>query len=138
MAQCRVEDQIELSASAEAVWGLVGDFANLSWIPGIADVAMTVEGSGVGALRSLELEGDLVVERLEAYEEGKSHSYSISGGPLPITNYLAVIQVEATSAGSVMSWVSDFDVKHGPVADAEKFVTELYAAGLAAVKSELG
>ena len=138
MAQCRVESKMELTASVEAVWGLVGDFGNLSWIPGIADVAMTVEGEGVGALRSLELEGELVVERLESYQDGKSYSYSISGGPLPMTNYLAVIQVDATPQGSVMSWFSDFDVKQGPTDEAEKFVTELYAAGLAAVKSELG
>ncbi|MCG2635261.1 MAG: SRPBCC family protein [Gammaproteobacteria bacterium] len=137
MAQCRVEDRVELAVSAAAVWDLIGDFGDLSWIPGIGDVKMSVQGEGVGALRSIELEGGLVVEKLESYQDGASYSYSVASGPLPITNYLAVLAVEPRGSGCQLSWSSDFDAKGVPVAEAQGFVAELYSSGLAAVKQQL-
>ena len=137
MPKCHVEEQVELAASPAAVWQMIGDFADLDWIPGIADATMTVEGKGVGALRRLELEDGMVVERLESYQDGSAYSYSVTEGPLPLANYLAELRVESVGSGSRVSWASDFDPKDVPAVEAEDFVKELYTTGLAAVKAQL-
>ncbi|MGI9295591.1 MAG: SRPBCC family protein, partial [Pseudomonadales bacterium] len=45
----------ELHANVDKVWGILGDFGNLSWVPGPEKV--DVIGSGQGMIRRLHVAG---------------------------------------------------------------------------------
>ncbi|MBW2420174.1 MAG: SRPBCC family protein [Deltaproteobacteria bacterium] len=49
MVEVRVERELE--HSAERVWGLIADFGDVSWVPGVEKVEL--EGEGVGMIRHL-------------------------------------------------------------------------------------
>ena len=57
----------ELAAPAKRAWSFIGDFGGLGrWHPAVR--SCTVQGSGIGALRVVELEGWDAVERLTVYD----------------------------------------------------------------------
>jgi hypothetical protein len=61
-----VAQSIELAATADEVWSLIGNFGG-SWHPLIARISLT--GTGIGQLRTIEtLDGTEIVERLEAID----------------------------------------------------------------------
>ncbi len=57
----------DLPVSAEGVWSYIGDFGGLArWHPRVR--ACRVEGSGIGALRIVSLDGWSATERLTAFD----------------------------------------------------------------------
>lgn len=98
----KVERAIRIASSASAAWRVLGDFEALNLAPGICK-QITVEGSGVGAVRTMVLEdrfgGGHVKERLESLDIGERFmSYRmIDSGPVPFADYVGTIRV--TPAG---------------------------------------
>ena len=98
----RVERAIRIDASAEAAWAVLGDFAAAHIAAGICK-RITVEGSGVGAVRTMVLEerlgGGSVQERLEAFDAAERFmSYRlVDSGPVPFADYVGTLRV--TPAG---------------------------------------
>jgi len=96
----KVSMNTRLNASADAVWKVLREFNGLpAFIAAIKK--STMEGSGVGAVRTLTLEGGgpPIIEKLEAFDDqAKTLSYSIVTSPLPLTNYLA--KVDAIDLGA--------------------------------------
>ena len=91
MASVKVSERIE--ASADAVWDLFRDFGGIQRFSKEIQ-SCTVEGQGVGAVRTLTLGALSLKERLEAFDDpGRRLQYSIIAGPLPLADYLATIQV---------------------------------------------
>jgi len=91
---------IDVPASAEQVWQLIGGFNSLpDWLPFIVKSELS-EG---GRVRSLETaDGAVVVERLEGFDNAaKTYSYSIEQAPFPATDYLATLRVEAQGQGTL-------------------------------------
>ncbi|WP_380880092.1 SRPBCC family protein [Sphingomonas sp. DBB INV C78] len=78
------------------VWEVLGDFGNIAWAaPGIQIDRI---GEGPGMIRRLHMPGmEPIDEVLEAIDHGEHRfSYTIPRGlPMPITDYRAVVQVEA-------------------------------------------
>ena len=73
---------IDVSASADQVWQLIGGFGSLpDWLPYIPKSEL----SAGGRVRHLaNLRGDTIVERLEVFDDGaRSYSYSILQAPSP-------------------------------------------------------
>jgi len=118
----KAEEEIVIDAPAEKVWGIIKDFGDMSWHPGISSVT-NQEGNKKGAVRVLTLaSGGTINEELKKYDEAKmSYSYKIvemstaktitySGAEekvpvLPVDNYAASIEVEAQGADkSKVSW----------------------------------
>ena len=88
----------EMDVSADALWALVEDFGNASWLP--AGTEVTLEGEGVGMVRVM---GGAIREKLEACDPAtKTLSYSIEdeGVPFPVTGYYATMVVEDLGSGS--------------------------------------
>ena len=84
-----------VNAGADRVWELFRDFGGISRFSQGID-SCTVEGEGVGAVRTLTMGGGLKLqERLEAFDDGgRTLSYAIIGDhPLPFDNYLSTIKV---------------------------------------------
>ena len=97
-----VERAIRIASSASDAWRVLGDFEARNLAPGICK-QITVEGSGVGAVRTMVLDdrfgGGYVKERLERLDiDERFMSYRmIDSGPVPFADYVGTIRV--TPAG---------------------------------------
>ncbi|MBX7448849.1 SRPBCC family protein [Mycolicibacterium sp. 3033] len=87
-----------LDTSAEALWEVLSDFADASWIPVAGDV--DVVGSGPGMTRTIGGSGgDPATETLEwIAPEKRSLAYTVVGGPLPVDRLETVVTVAEYSA----------------------------------------
>ena len=97
-----VERAIRIAVPAEAAWQVLGDFALHELMQGIC-TRVTVEGDGVGAVRTLYIEdhlgGGCVKERLLTLDPTDRHmSYRlIDSGAVPFGDYVGTLRV--TPAG---------------------------------------
>lgn len=117
----------EIAGEAAAVWALLADFGDVSWIP-LAE-GVVVEGSGPGMRRTIQgPEGPPVVERLIGIEsDRRTLTYSIDeNNPLPVRSYEATVRVSpAGAAGSAITWDVSF-APRGDVAVAEQAIAAIY------------
>lgn len=133
-----VERRLSLATSADEVWDLVGDFGDLGWHP--AAKATDLEDRDGIVHRAITLPDDAVlVERLEDMNDsGKTYSYSIVEGPLPVSDYRSTLRVIAVDDGCEVCWGSAF-VAAGVDDDAAKqVVAGIYEAGFAALSKKFG
>lgn len=142
MAQVSVTKTI--GAPADRVWAMVSEWGGTSkWVPGVGPV--TVEGSGVGALRSADLDPATgfpgrVSERLERFDSDAMHfRYRIIGeSPLPVTDYVAEMRVEAEGAGAArVTWSSTWEAAGRPEAEIRGLLEGLYQVSLENVAKAL-
>lgn len=126
MAKVRRSKAFEVSAND--MWKRVGDFHRAqTWLPGIEKEEKTEDGRG----RRLTLGGGMqMVEQL--LDEGKhQYTYTITEGPLPITNYVSTLRVrEAGEGACIVEWESEFDPVGIPDEQAVAIVESIYDAGL--------
>lgn len=108
-------ESIEIAATPEAVWALVGDFAHPDkWMP-IVESASAQGGNEKGATRELKLKGlnGSIKEELKNYDPDKKLiQYKIidptDPAVFPTNNYSAKITVEASGSGSKVEWDAAF------------------------------
>jgi hypothetical protein len=136
----KVEVKDRIKAPAEAVWALVRDFGGVTkWNPPSAIEGCSVEGDGIGAVRTLTLPGGAALqERLEAFDEGAmSMSYSFTGKLLlPLEDYYATMRVSPAGEGECdLEWSSSFGPGPMPEADAKSTVEGIYTGGIQALRS---
>jgi Polyketide cyclase / dehydrase and lipid transport len=115
--------------SADALWAKIGDFCGIAkWHPALEKCELSADGK----TRTLSLRGGgTIVEALTKLDAaGKSYTYSIVSGPLPVANYSSTITVSADGAGSVVTWTGKYDAKGAPDADAQKAIQGVYDSGL--------
>jgi carbon monoxide dehydrogenase subunit G len=137
MVSVKVSERVE--ASAEKVWELLRDFGGVQrFSPAIEKV--TVRGSGVGAVRTLQVPGGVSLEeRLEAFDDGgRRLSYSIVAGPIPVTGYLATIEVKDEGKACRVDWSSQFEPKGISDEQARGMIEGVYKGGIAGIKKTLG
>ncbi len=118
--------------SADALWAKIGDFCGISqWHPAVEKCALSADGK----TRTLSLKGGgTIVEALVKMDApGRSYTYAIVSGPLPVANYTSTISVAADSAGSVVTWVGKYDAKGASDADSMKAIDGVYTSGLKAL-----
>ena len=127
---------IEIPASADAVWQLMGGFDALpDWLPFIPK-SMVSEGGRVRTLTTSD--GGTVIERLEAFDNRqRSYSYSIIQAPFPVVDYLSTIAVVATADNNItrVEWSGSFTPVNVSDADAEALFSGIYRDGLQALKN---
>lgn len=136
MLKVNVEDTI--AASPAAVWELARDFGGVQrWSPEVT--SCTVDGDGIGAVRTILMQGMTICERLESLDEGaRKLSYSIVEGPLPLKNYLATIEVSAATGGhAAIRWSSSFEANGMTDEQAVQLVEMVYRQGIAGFKKAL-
>ena len=129
-----------IPASAAEVWKIISDFNGLPKFVA-AIVNSTMEGSGIGAVRTLTLgDGGQILEKLEGLDEqAQSLTYSIVNSPLPLENYLATVQVKDLGENQCeIVWSSTFDPKGAPEAEAKKVVEGVYSLGFDGLKKMYG
>jgi carbon monoxide dehydrogenase subunit G len=132
----RVEVQDEIDAAKETVWDLVSDFGGVGRISPEVQ-SCEVEGDGVGAVRTINLSGMVIRERLEGFD-GKSctFSYSMLEGPIPFKNYLAHVTLSDAGANRTrIKWAGSFEPAGGvPAEQLEQLVQGIYRGLIAGVK----
>ena len=137
----KVSMKTSLNAAAEEVWKVISDFNGLpKFVAAIVDSKM--EGSGIGAVRTLTLQdgGPPIVERLESQDD-QTHtlSYSIVESPLPLEDYLATVEVRDLGENRcVIVWSSSFEPKGAPEKESKKIVEGVYSAAFEGLKGLYG
>ena len=97
-----------------------------------------VEGSGIGSVRTLKMGGIELQERLEHTDDaGRTFSYSIISGPVPVENYLAMTIHDADQGKSRITWQGSFEPKGVTEEDCAKLFTGVYQGGIAAIRKAL-
>jgi carbon monoxide dehydrogenase subunit G len=137
MISVKVSERVE--ATADQVWDLFRDFGGIQrYSAGFEKVE--VEGAGIGAVRTITLPGGAALqERLEAFDDtSRRLQYAIIGGPIPVENYLATIEVKDEGSACRIDWSANFDPK-GIEDDAARTMIEgVYKGGIAGIKKALG
>jgi len=137
MATVAIRD--ELVAPIERVWACFADFGDLSaWAPGRSRVP--VEGSGVGAVRTVEGDGGPPVrERLEAYDpERHTFTYAMLESPFPFTDYVATVGLHDLGGGRTsIDWSSRFEPRGLPTEHVAQMIEGIYRVFIARLKETL-
>jgi hypothetical protein len=104
----------QLTAPVDALWELLADFADVSWLPGQPDVR--IDGEGPGMRRTISGSGgDPIIETLLwTRPQERALSYEIENNPLPVKRFRAVITVTPAngtdpSPGSALTWDVDYE-----------------------------
>ena len=138
MTTATVTDSV--AASAQDVWTVLSDFGGIE--PNEMIASCTVEGEGVGAVRTIGLNGGGdIIERLESHDDGaRVFSYAIiNDSPLPVQNYVSTVKISDGESGScVVNWSSTFDAVGAPEADVIKLIEGVYKAGIQRARDKLG
>ena len=137
MVSVKVSERVE--TTADRVWELFRDFGGIQrFSAGIEKVE--VSGSGIGAVRTLSLPGGLSLqERLEAFDDrGRRLQYAIVAGPIPVSNYLATIEVKDEGKACRIDWSSHFEPKGITDDQGRAMIEGVYKGGIAGVKKALG
>jgi hypothetical protein len=140
MAKVHVHDSF--NAPADAVWSFFRDFGGVQKFAGPMVKSCTIEGDGIGAVRTIALaQGAPIRERLVQFDDqAKSFSYAILGAcDLPIDDYVGTVQIRADGPSrSTIDWIGTFDPKGAPEAAAKQVVEGIYKGGIDAIKNALG
>ena len=125
-----------INAPADAVWRNISDFNGAGkYIDLITN--STMEGSGVGAVRTLTLQdGGRIVERLESLDESaRVLRYSIVDSPLPIDEYVSTIEVRDLGGNRCeLAWSSVFQPKGASEAEGRQIIEGIYSVGIDGLK----
>ena len=140
MSEVKVSEPV--AAPAGKVWEFLGDFGGvMKWGGGMLQ-SCTVEGSGVGAVRTIGLPGGASIqERCEGYDPaGRALTYAIIGkSPLPLRDYLSTCRVVETGTNACrVDWNGRFEPDGVPEEQAQNMVRGIYTGGIAAVRKLLG
>ena len=110
-----------VDAPAGTVWELLSDFADVSWIPVIEDVA--VDGDGLGMTRTIHGSGDQpILETLTHRDDEQMElGYSITNSPFPVTRFEALVTVRpaADGTGADITWHVDYDPQDSDPQDSD-------------------
>jgi len=129
-------DSVELAASPDKVWALIGDFG-AAWQPLIADI--NTVGTGVGQIRTIEtVDGKRIIERLEAIDNSaRSYRYAMLGG-IQATDYTGTLSVAPKGTGSLVQWQVQYWADGQPDIVIKTVVTTLLRTSLESLKTRFG
>ena len=130
-----------VAAAADKVFEVIGNFAGLEKNEMIVD--FTVNGSGVGAVRSIKLaNGGGIEERLEKYDATtRCFTYAIINEQtaLPVAKYAATVTVTPLDAQtSSINWTGIFEPVGISEAQADTIIGGIYKGGIARTRRRLG
>jgi carbon monoxide dehydrogenase subunit G len=131
----QVLTKIMIHAPADAIWQVISDLrAACQYLPGVGNC--TVEGEGVGALRTLtSADGSAVVERLEALDEAAHRlSYALLTDT-PFGNCLTTVTVRDLGPSQAeLEWSATFQAAGIPASEAMEMLEGALAANCLALK----
>jgi hypothetical protein len=124
MGEARAE--ITINRSADDVWAVLGNFGDLTWMPGIETSELD------GDRRILGMRGMRVVEQqFSRDEEQRTFTYGVVDGDMKPAQHRATVTVMPAGSGSFVTW--DVEVDDAMVDRSQA----AYAGALAALKDQL-
>jgi hypothetical protein len=131
-----VQDSIDLAASPEKVWALIGRFGGM-WHPLIASIKLT--GEGAGQLRTIEtIDGKQIIERLEAIDNSQRlYRYTNISG-IGVTDYTGTVDVKPKGSGSSVEWRVQYLPNGQPDFAVKLIVSTLMKAGFEGLHKRFG
>jgi hypothetical protein len=125
MGEARAETRIE--RPADEVWAVIGDYGNLSWMPGVDSCVLDGENN-----RVLGMFGMRIVERQLARDDaGRTLTYGIVDGDMKPELHEATITVTPAGDASAVTW--DVKTDDGMV----EVMKGAYQGALDALKGQL-
>ena len=155
----KAKSSITIDASPDKVWKVIGNFQDMSWVPGVKSTSGT-GGNTIDAKnddnevahRTLTLDsGGQIFEGLYKYD-ADAHTYSyridkVDTKVLPVNDYSSTITVDSTDGGktSTVEWVGRFYrgyMNNDPPPDmddaaSKAAVEKIYKAGLENAKKKV-
>ncbi|HEY1736787.1 MAG TPA: SRPBCC family protein, partial [Methylovirgula sp.] len=112
-SRLKVTESVEINAPAAAVWKAVGNFHDMSWLPGVVSTTGPGDNQPEVAKRVITLKGGATVEEsLYKYDaEGMSYSYAIDKVDLkvlPVSNYSSTLAVTPDGDKTKVEWRGAF------------------------------
>ncbi|KVD95460.1 hypothetical protein WS63_34195 [Burkholderia stagnalis] len=135
MAQAQAS--IQVSASADTVWQLIGGFGSLpDWLSYIPSSELS-EGGRVRSLANPD--GDAIVERLVAFDDAaRSYTYVILEAPFPVVDYRSTLRVRENGAdAATIEWSGTFTPNGATDNEAIRLFRGIYEDGLAELAKRL-
>jgi hypothetical protein len=131
-----------IPASIDRIWTIIRDFKELpAWNPGFSNCSVEENrpGDAIGCVISFYLKsGGHMRERLLALSD-RDHmfTYTILESPLPITNYVATVQLlPVTDTNQTYAqWTSEFNCPPDVESDMISTVRGVYEGGFGFLKS---
>jgi Polyketide cyclase / dehydrase and lipid transport/Domain of unknown function (DUF4331) len=132
-----VADSVDLAASPDQVWSLIGKFGDLMWHPLAASIELT--GEGVGQLRTIEtIDGKQIIERLEAVDPSQQlYRYTNVSG-LGVVDYTGTFDLKPKDSGSSVEWRVQFLADNQPTLIVKTIVATLMKTGFEALTKRFG
>ncbi len=131
-----VADSVELAASAEKVWALIGQFGG-AWHPLVARI--DVIGNGIGQLRTIEtLDGKQIVDRLDTSDHAKRFYRYTNISGIPASHYAGTLETKPKGSGCVVEWRAQFLANNQPDIVVRTIVGTLFKTGLDSLKARFG
>ena len=131
----RASSKIIIDASADGIWQVISDFgAAGQYLAGVGNC--TVEGAGVGALRTLtSADGGTILERLETLDEAAHWlSYALLTDT-PFRNCLTTMAVRDLGPSQAeLEWSATFEADGLPASEAVEMLEGALAANCLALK----
>lgn len=155
----KAKETVTINASPDKVWKVIGNFQDLSWLPGVKSTTGT-GGNSIDAKnddnevahRTITLDnGGVINEGLYKYDASE-HAYSyridkVDPKVLPVNDYSSTISVEPADGGkgSTVTWKGAFYrgyMNNDPPPDmddaaSKAAVEKIYKAGLENVKKKV-
>ena len=145
----KASETVEINASPDKVWKVIGNFQEMSWHPAVAKLEGT-GGNDPNATRVLTLKsGGTISEKLIQNDPAKMlYKYEITDVDvkvLPVKNYSSSISVKGEGDKSTVEWRGAFYrgfMNNDPPPElndeaAKKAVTGVYRGGLDALKQKM-
>lgn len=125
MPSATISKQIDVAA--DAVWRLIANFGDTSWMP--AGTQATVVGSGIGMERRIALGPDKFIHErlLDLDPAARTLRYAIPVNvPFPVNDYRATMRVTPRGSGCELEWSASYDCAPEAAASVEKSVQGMY------------
>jgi hypothetical protein len=148
-SRLKLTESVEINAPAAKVWKLIGNFQDMSWLPGVVKTTGSGGNDPSKAKRELTLQsGATIDESLDKYDAASmTYSYfmdKVDLKVLPVSDYSATLVVTPDGAKSRVVWRAAFfrgDQNFNPPPAlnddaATKAVEAIYKPGLAALKKK--
>jgi mxaD protein len=131
-----VSETVDLQAPAAEVWKTVGNFGAAASYLEVVD-RCELMGSPPGAERVLHLKGGgSVLERLIlASDSDKAFRYTIVDSPLPVSDYVSTVRVDALDPQRCrVTWSASFESHGVSDAEAQATIAGIYRMGFDGLK----
>lgn len=129
--------EAEFAASADEVWTVVGSFGGLVEFMGMTPV---MDGDGIGQTRTIGTGDTAAVERLIEHDPAAHRlSYALVRGPIPVTDYVATMQLENTGTDrSRLVWSSTYEPDGAPADEVQQLIERIYRSMIRKLQQRFG